>query len=659
MNFSQHMLLSGNTDVYAPCHKKFREDHRSAGFFEPIGAAAGLGSIDTHYSSGTSLTHVSPMSFATTNDPFSNQMDQYAHHHHHHPYTTHPYYPYHDQHTLPRYNVPQQEYANHAYQHNYNGQFVIPGNDYGHTSLMSEKNMTSVSNSASPKIFDNDHQRKGSSSLMSHDGAHIISMEDSKSIQCSLLTPTNSVSSGSRNGLDGAMHLSPSRHHDHMFTNEMSKTSMQNSPQDDSEHNSDNYTAAPSINSLAINGTDGSIVNSGGISHHHHHPSSSRNGENSSCLENHLEPYDCASSRHSTSSSRGRITKLREKSSATATGNCKSCNTTNNIKDSNNNNNNATAPTDTVAADNNANEQVTTKSEPNETSTTITDTTGNAVTKDRHQKPPYSYVALIAMSIRDSREKKLTLSGIYQYIIEKFPFYEKNRKGWQNSIRHNLSLNECFLKVPREGGGERKGNYWTLDPSCEDMFENGNYRRRRRMKRPYRPAAANTLLDPARAAMFSMMDSGYGPYSTLGHAQKYFANFTNSYNSWNVAGVNSTPNQLTPYNDCKVSGERPVNYHPHHSTAAAAAAAAAGHYYNPSPVVAAGYNSTINSDPTQQSSLRSRHLGYQYPPRASHEHVGPSQCAISNSSSITPPGMTSASMHYPGYGWRAGEKISH
>ncbi|KAG7210877.1 hypothetical protein KM043_012359 [Ampulex compressa] len=102
---------------------------------------------------------------------------------------------------------------------------------------------------------------------------------------------------------------------------------------------------------------------------------------------------------------------------------------------------------------------------------------------DPDAKPPFSYATIICLAMR-ANNNKVSLSNIYAWIRENFLFYKYADPTWQNSIRHNLSLNKCFVKLPRSKDEPGKGGFWKLD--LERMEEGKRSRRRASMSQRIR-----------------------------------------------------------------------------------------------------------------------------------------------------------------------------
>jgi len=99
------------------------------------------------------------------------------------------------------------------------------------------------------------------------------------------------------------------------------------------------------------------------------------------------------------------------------------------------------------------------------------------IVDDDGTKPPYSYAQLIGMAILRSPNRRLTLASIYAWISSTFSFYQAGDAGWQNSIRHNLSLNKAFHKQERPKDDPGKGNYWAIVSGMEGQFVKDKPRR--------------------------------------------------------------------------------------------------------------------------------------------------------------------------------------
>ncbi|KAI0926161.1 hypothetical protein AcV5_008692 [Taiwanofungus camphoratus] len=111
------------------------------------------------------------------------------------------------------------------------------------------------------------------------------------------------------------------------------------------------------------------------------------------------------------------------------------------------------------------------------------------------EKPNYPYPTLIKLAIHGSPKKRLTLQEIYAALEERFQWFRDNAhdKAWQNSIRHNLSLNKCFRRVSKPITEPGKGSYWVVDYSQGE----GNKRARKRNKRPTKAELARRAQEAA------------------------------------------------------------------------------------------------------------------------------------------------------------------
>ncbi|NXY41207.1 FOXM1 protein, partial [Ceuthmochares aereus] len=96
--------------------------------------------------------------------------------------------------------------------------------------------------------------------------------------------------------------------------------------------------------------------------------------------------------------------------------------------------------------------------------TTTSSSSSSSWQESLSERPPYSYMAMIQFAINSTEKKRMTLKDIYTWIEDHFPYFKHAAKpGWKNSIRHNLSLHDMFV---RETSANGKISFWTIHPDA-------------------------------------------------------------------------------------------------------------------------------------------------------------------------------------------------
>ncbi|RCK55287.1 Fork-head transcriptional regulator 2 [Candida viswanathii] len=142
-------------------------------------------------------------------------------------------------------------------------------------------------------------------------------------------------------------------------------------------------------------------------------------------------------------------------------------------------------------------------------------------------KPPYSYATMITQAILSNPQGVMSLSEIYNWIASHYAYYKYSKTGWQNSIRHNLSLNKAFEKVPRRPNEPGKGMKWQISDSYKEDFLN--------------KISDGTILKTRRGSSVSRQLSLHlATHKQLPESQKY-------YQDQQMPKIASAPMQMPPH----------------------------------------------------------------------------------------------------------------
>ncbi|KAK6207463.1 fork head domain-containing protein [Colletotrichum tabaci] len=136
---------------------------------------------------------------------------------------------------------------------------------------------------------------------------------------------------------------------------------------------------------------------------------------------------------------------------------------------------------------------------------------------DDGAKPGHSYATLIGMAILRSPQRRLTLAQIYKWISDTYSFYKAEESGWQNSIRHNLSLHKAFIKVERPKDDPGKGNYWTIQEGMEQQFMKDKPARKTATTAENVPVMS-TRMEPSRPANMPIQEPTLPPPAPIKQA---------------------------------------------------------------------------------------------------------------------------------------------